>query len=150
MILECPRLLGLFAQQLATKVVEHALKPLAKQGCLKHPGLLRHHHTVEKDQWFSLADDVVMNANAVELFRGHVLCQIIFSRRFIFADSTEESESEALARDTGDAAKVAIVAAVDVVYGLFRVFEVYRESKDFAVRVFRDFDEAQRWLQEGP
>ena len=66
------------------------------------------------------------------------------------SDEMEQLARAALARDTGGAAKVAIVAAVDVVYGLSRVFEVYRESQDVEVRVFRDLDDAQRWLEHGP
>ena len=64
------------------------------------------------------------------------------------SDEMEQLARAALARDNGGAARVAIVAAVDVVYGLSRVFEVYRESKDVTVQVFRDLDEALRWLQE--
>ena len=64
------------------------------------------------------------------------------------SDEMEQLAHAALDRDSSGTARVAIVAAVDVVYGLSRVFEVYRESEDVTVQVFRDLDEAQLWLEE--
>jgi hypothetical protein len=64
------------------------------------------------------------------------------------SDEMEKLARAALARDTGGSARVAIVTDVDVVYGLSRVFEVYRQSNDVEVRVFRDSEEAERWLEQ--
>lgn len=42
--------------------------------------------------------------------------------------------------------KVAMVAGSDVVYGMFRMFEMQREELDYEVRVFKDYDEAVIWI----
>lgn len=42
--------------------------------------------------------------------------------------------------------RVAMVAKTNAVFGLMRLFEVYREHSSVAVRVFRDREEARRWL----
>jgi hypothetical protein len=64
------------------------------------------------------------------------------------SNEMERLAQAALARDKGGASRVAIIAEEDVIYGLSRVFEVYRESSEVKVRTFRDLDEAQGWLQE--
>jgi hypothetical protein len=43
----------------------------------------------------------------------------------------------------------AIVVAGDRAYGMSRMFEVFSEESSIDVRVFRDFDEAKRWIVEG-
>jgi len=42
--------------------------------------------------------------------------------------------------------QVAMVAAKDVVFGMFRMFEMQREDLDYEIRVFKDYDEAVTWL----
>ena len=42
---------------------------------------------------------------------------------------------------------VAMVAADDLTFGMFRMWELKREDLDYEVRVFRDFDEALNWLK---
>lgn len=42
--------------------------------------------------------------------------------------------------------KLALVAGAPVTYGLSRMYEVFTESIEVEVRVFRDPDEAHRWL----
>ena len=43
--------------------------------------------------------------------------------------------------------RVAMVATSDLVYGMFRMWELRREELDYEVRVFRSVDEAMSWLQ---
>jgi hypothetical protein len=43
----------------------------------------------------------------------------------------------------------AFVAAEDQVFGLLRMFATYSERFDQVVQVFRDMDEAERWLEVG-
>ena len=43
-------------------------------------------------------------------------------------------------------AKRAIVVASDVAFGMARMFQIIREDAPEEVRVFRDIDEARRWL----
>jgi hypothetical protein len=42
--------------------------------------------------------------------------------------------------------RVAMVATADLVYGMFRMWEMRREELDYEVRVFRAFDDAVRWI----
>lgn len=42
--------------------------------------------------------------------------------------------------------RVAMVATSDLVYGMFRMWEMRREELDYEVRVFRSFDDAVRWI----
>jgi hypothetical protein len=51
---------------------------------------------------------------------------------------------------THDNYRVAIVAARDVVYGMGRMLEVYREGTPGAVQVFRTMEEAMAWLRLAP
>ena len=50
--------------------------------------------------------------------------------------------------DAGRPARLAIVAVQDLGFGLSRIHEVYRKSETTQVRVFRDIDDARRWLLE--
>ena len=91
-VLELPGLLRLLTQQLSPEVVEYAPVVLAKERCLQHPRLRRHHHTVEKNDWLAVANDVVVNADTVEFLDRQwglaaPLCGIT-----IFSDSAPESE----------------------------------------------------------
>ena len=43
-------------------------------------------------------------------------------------------------------AKRAIVVASEVAFGMARMFQIIREDAPEEVRVFRDIDEARRWL----
>jgi hypothetical protein len=42
--------------------------------------------------------------------------------------------------------RVAMVAASDVTYGMFRMWQIRREGLGYEVRVYRDIDEARAWL----
>jgi hypothetical protein len=46
--------------------------------------------------------------------------------------------------------RVAMVANADAVFGMLRLFRVHREHSDVAITVFRDRDEALRWLTGEP
>jgi hypothetical protein len=46
--------------------------------------------------------------------------------------------------------RVAIVAPQDVVYGVGRMYEVYRERTPGIVQVFRTMEEALAWLRPAP
>ena len=46
--------------------------------------------------------------------------------------------------------RVAIVAPRDVVYGVGRMYEAYRERTPGAVQVFRTMEEALAWLRPAP
>lgn len=54
----------------------------------------------------------------------------------------------ALSQDGSNRAMVAIVASDNFVFGMSRVFEVYRQSDNVRVEVFRDIEAAERWLAE--
>jgi hypothetical protein len=42
--------------------------------------------------------------------------------------------------------RVAMVAASDVTFGMFRMWQLQREGLGYEVAVFRDFDRAMTWL----
>lgn len=44
--------------------------------------------------------------------------------------------------------RVAMVAATEVAFGMFRMWQLQREGLGYDVRVFRDADEALAWLAE--
>ena len=44
--------------------------------------------------------------------------------------------------------KLAIVAPKDLIYGLSRLFEVYREEQQVSTNVFRNEKDAREWLME--
>lgn len=44
--------------------------------------------------------------------------------------------------------RVAMVAATDVTYGMFRMWQLRRESLEFEVRVYRELEPALAWLKE--
>lgn len=44
--------------------------------------------------------------------------------------------------------RVAMVATTDVTYGMFRMWQLRRESLEFEVRVFRELEPALAWLKE--
>ena len=46
--------------------------------------------------------------------------------------------------------RVAMLAASDAVYGMFRMWELQRENLSYTVRVFRSRDEALAWLAAPP
>lgn len=46
--------------------------------------------------------------------------------------------------------RVAMVAGTDLVYGMFRMWELRREGLGYGVRVFRNFDEARAWVAPAP
>jgi hypothetical protein len=52
-------------------------------------------------------------------------------------------------RESIGPSRSAIVAPSDRAYGMSRMFEVFAEESSIDVRVFRDFDEAKRWVVEG-
>ena len=63
------------------------------------------------------------------------------------------AELEQLAHDGQDRegpepSRAAVVASGDLEFGLSRLFEVYRASDSTSIAVFRDLDEAARWLEE--
>lgn len=43
---------------------------------------------------------------------------------------------------------IAIVAEEDILFGMIRMFTVFVESHFTAISVFRDIDEAERWLSD--
>ncbi len=43
--------------------------------------------------------------------------------------------------------RVALVAKSDAIFGMMRVFQAHREHANVELRVFRDRDEALRWLE---
>ena len=48
----------------------------------------------------------------------------------------------------GTGYRVALVASGDLEYGFARMYEAYAEHLPFELMVFRDLDEARRWLNE--
>lgn len=108
-------------------------------------------------------DGVVFSTAAGRLEIGEVLAYMerlrsdpafspAYRQLFDFRAVTE------VALDSSDLAKIAernvfgagtrraFVASQDVVYGLARMFQVYVETPSQELRVFREIDEARRWL----
>ena len=56
------------------------------------------------------------------------------------------AEKAALRVDALRGGRVAMVASLDLVYGMFRMWEMRREDLDYEVRVFRSFAEATAWI----
>ena len=46
--------------------------------------------------------------------------------------------------------RLAMVADSDIVFGMFRMWEMQRADLDYEVRVFRDYDAALAWLEAAP
>lgn len=46
--------------------------------------------------------------------------------------------------------RLAMVADSDLVFGMFRMWDMQRADLDYEVRVFRDYDEALAWLEATP
>lgn len=46
-------------------------------------------------------------------------------------------------------ARVAMVAGSDVTFGMFRMWQLQRESLGYDVRVFRNLDDAMAWVSSG-
>lgn len=44
--------------------------------------------------------------------------------------------------------RVAMVASTDLTYGMFRMWQLRRESLEFEVRVYRELEPALAWLKE--
>ncbi len=42
--------------------------------------------------------------------------------------------------------RVAMVAPTDLIFGMFRMWELRREELNYEVRVYRSFEEAVRWI----
>ncbi len=61
------------------------------------------------------------------------------------------SQADHIRRQTEDretAYKAAVLVSTDVGYGMSRMFDAYADGMPCQVRVFRDADEAHRWLAE--
>jgi len=46
--------------------------------------------------------------------------------------------------------RLAMVADSDLVFGMFRMWDMQRADLDYEVRVFRDYDDALAWLEAVP
>lgn len=51
------------------------------------------------------------------------------------------------AHEKGEPGRVAIVASSDLAFGLSRMYQAFRSQSMSEIRVFRDLDEACRWLE---
>lgn len=47
-----------------------------------------------------------------------------------------------------DTSRRAVVASSDVIFGLARIYEAYRDVSTDRLRIFREYDQAMSWLQE--
>lgn len=76
----------------------------------------------------------------------------LFDLRQVTGTTVESGTLERIARqfDRTDVApersRVAFVASGDVAYGLSRMYQVFRSRSPVDLRVFRDMEEAKRWL----
>jgi hypothetical protein len=65
----------------------------------------------------------------------------------ILLSTAEVKEGAELARVTSNQPeRIAIVAPGEITYSISRIFKVLRESSATKMEVFRDLDEARRWL----
>lgn len=66
----------------------------------------------------------------------------------IFLSTTEVKEGADVARELkNQPRRIAVVAPGDITYGISRIFKVFRESRETEFKVFRELDEARRWLR---
>ena len=47
------------------------------------------------------------------------------------------------------AVRTAIVSAADLGFGIFRMFQAYAGDLDTQIQIFRDEQDAHRWLEDG-
>ena len=65
----------------------------------------------------------------------------------ILLSTTEVKEGAEVARSlSNQPERIAVVAPGEVTYSISRIFKVFRESSATKIQVFRDLDEARRWL----
>ena len=65
----------------------------------------------------------------------------------ILLSTAEVKEGAEFARTLANQPKrIAIVAPREITYSISRIFKVFRESSTTETQVFRDLDEARRWL----
>lgn len=65
----------------------------------------------------------------------------------ILLSTAEVKEGAEIARSMANQPeRIAIVAPREITYSISRVFKVFRESPTTEMQVFRDLDEARRWL----
>lgn len=57
-----------------------------------------------------------------------------------FAESTRDT-AQGLA-----GARVSIYAPTDVIYGMMRMYQIIREEAPYEIQIFREMNEARRWL----
>ena len=92
----------------------------------------------------------ILDTNKALMEEGQYIC----SRRFWDLSgcsmdfSSGELEVIANFTDHGehDPSKIALLATSDLTYGLSRMFQAFRQSKNSTLSVFRDEGEAMRWL----
>jgi hypothetical protein len=83
-----------------------------------------------------------MEATADSSLRLYVLIEAE-----ILLSTADVKEGAALARTTSNQPeRIAIVAPGEVTHSISRVFKVFRESSTTKMQVFRELDEARRWL----
>ncbi|TDJ34423.1 MAG: hypothetical protein E2O61_10675 [Gammaproteobacteria bacterium] len=64
------------------------------------------------------------------------------------AEVIKDSAKFASTLDIPDGSRLAIVVDADVTYGLSRVYEARTAELDFDIGIFRDCDEAIKWLRQ--
>jgi len=64
--------------------------------------------------------------------------------------SPTDVQQASLIRAFSESSRRAIVAPRDITFGLSRMYEAHREDIEELIRVFRDMDDALRWLGRDP
>ncbi len=100
------------------------------------------------------AEDLAEHARALAAHPDRPLFELVdFSDRVDVTISPDVVRSAAFFLAEHDAnapgARLAFVAKSDVIYGMTRLFQANRSHPNVAIEVFRDRDEALRWLHEG-
>ena len=105
--------------------------------------------------WGIMDDDLLMEYYDEMLNKGYLgkfRKELVDSREVTQMLVTKEGEMRLEARaqkiqDQLRGHRLAMVAATDIIYGMFRMWEMRREYLDYEVKVFRDFDEGLHWLK---
>jgi len=93
-----------------------------------------YYHQYLNAEYFSKYKKEIVDGRGI----SKVLCTASEQQQFVDLISKHPEELRG--------SQVAMVADNPVAYGMFRMFEIQRDDLAYEVRVFREFDEALKWL----
>jgi len=100
-----------------------------------------------------VTDEELLSHYALPIFQEHRAAwrELVDGREVTDMAVTAEGQRRLAALATTSAERlrgwrVAMVASSDVMYGMFRMWELQREGLGYEVHVFRDIEEARTWV----